>query len=109
MVSEAVIPQEENKESKGLLNARWLWKKLDEAATPEQMMAVLAEVKQIVGENPINVNIEMPVAVYTRIMGNAWWAKKYGEINELSMHAYLNRAAQVEEYNIKNLHVRHNS
>jgi len=72
-------------------------------------MAVLAEVKQTVGDNPITVQIEMPVPVYLRIMGNAWWAKKFGEISDMSMHAYIDRAVQVEEYNLKTLHVRRNS
>jgi hypothetical protein len=109
MTEVRVEAAEPAKESKGLLNSRWLWRKLDEAATPEQMMAVLAEVKQTVGDNPITVQIEMPVPVYLRIMGNAWWAKKFGEISEMSMHAYIDRAVQVEEYNLKTLHVRRNS
>jgi hypothetical protein len=100
---------EESREPKGLLNSRWLWRKLDEAVNEEQMYAVLAEVKKSVGDNPVNVQLEMPVEVYLRVMGNSWFAKKFGEISELSMHAYLDRSMQVEEYNLKNLHLKRNS
>jgi hypothetical protein len=100
---------EEPKEAKGLVNSRWLWRKLEEAATEEQMYAVLAEVKKSVGENAITVAFEMPSSVYIRVMGNCWFAKRFGELNELSMRAYLERAIQVEEYNLKNLHVKRNS
>jgi hypothetical protein len=108
-VEEKVTPEGGQKDFPGLLNARALWHKLGEAQTNEQVLAVLAEVKNTVGDTPINIKIELPVAVYTRIMHCAWVAQRFGEIKELSMRNYLDRAMQLMEYNLKNIHLKRNS
>ena len=39
-------------------------------------------------------------------MGNAWLAKQYGEIEEVSLMAYFDIALQVMDLNLKNIAVR---
>jgi hypothetical protein len=97
------------KDPHGLLSSRWLWRELGEAQTNEQVLAVLAKVKSIVGDNLITIKIELPVPVYCRIMHCAWVANRFKEINEMSMKAYLDRAMQLMEYNLKNIHLKRNS
>jgi hypothetical protein len=99
---------EEVKESRGLLMVRLSWKKLQEAKTLEEMTAVLQEVAAAAGSETVHVQLELTPAMYVRIMGNAWFAFNYKEIDELSMRAYIYRSLQVEEYNLKTLHVRRN-
>ena len=99
--SEAVL------EKKGLGgSSRWHWEALKQAKTDEQVRAVLAQVLEKVGDTDVAMTLHIPGSSYVRVMGNAWLAKQYGEIEEISPQAYFDRALQVMELNLKNVAVR---
>lgn len=103
MVEEAeVVP-----EKKGLGgSSRWHWEALKQAKTSAQFKAILAQVLEKVGDGDVTVTLHIPGSSYVRVMGNAWLAKQYGEIEEVSPQAYFDRALQVMELNLKNVAVR---
>ena len=94
-------------EKKGLGgSSRWHWEALKQAKTSEQFRAVLAEVLEKVGDGDVTVTLHIAGSAYVRVMGNAWLAKQYGEIEEVSPMAYFDRALQVMDLNLKNVAVR---
>jgi hypothetical protein len=115
IVSQGTVPQqnipaveESGRDPKALMAIRLLWRELDGATNQAQVMAVLAKVTQASGGEPLTVQLELPVQVYTRIMNCAWLAKQLGQIEEMSMHSYIDRAMQLMEYNLKTLYLRGN-
>ena len=103
MVEENEIVQEKKRLGG---SSRWHWEALKQATTGEQFRAVLAEVLEKVGDDDVAMTLHIPGPAYVRVMGNAWLAKQYGEIAEVSPMAYFDRALQVMELNLKNLAVR---
>jgi len=59
-----------------------------------------------VEDGDVTLNLHIPGSAYVRVMGNAWLAKQYGEIEEVSLMAYFDRALQVMDLNLKNIAVR---
>ena len=59
-----------------------------------------------VEDGDVTLNLHIPGSLYVRVMGNAWLAKQYGEIEEVSLMAYFDRALQVMDLNLKNIAVR---
>lgn len=104
-----ISPPVETREFKGLLNAKWLWRELSEAKTEPQIYAVLAKVSEALAGHQINVQVELSPESYIRIMGDAWFARVYGEIDEMSMRAYIDRALQLMELNLKSIAVKRRS
>lgn len=104
---EMVEESEAVQEKKGLGgSSRWHWEALKQAQTSEQFRAVLAEVLEKVGDGDVTVTLHIAGSAYVRVMGNAWLAKQYGEIEEVSPMAYFDRALQVMDLNLKNVAVR---
>jgi len=66
----------------------------------------LAQVLEKVEDGDVTLNLHIPGSAYVRVMGNAWLAKQYGEIEEVSLMAYFDRALQVMGLNLKNIAVR---
>jgi len=66
----------------------------------------LAQVLEKVEDGDVTLNLHIPGSAYVRVMGNAWLAKQYGEIEEVSLMAYFDRALQVMDLNLKNIAVR---
>ena len=96
-----------NQEKEGLRGtARWSWEALKQAKTSDQFRAVLAQVLEKVGDDDVTITLHVPGSAYVRIMGNAWLAKQYGELKEISPQAYFDRAVQVMEINLKNVAAR---
>ena len=91
---------------KGLLEVRFQWRKLEEAQNFDEVKPILAQVLQDAGGKSVHIQLELTPDMYVRIMGNAWFAMRFKEINELSMKAYIIRALQLEDYNLKNLNAR---
>jgi hypothetical protein len=104
---QAITPN--TKETKGLLNAKWLWRELGEAKSKEEIYLVLEKVTTELAGNPINVQVILAPEAYTRMMYAAWLAKSYGEITEMTMRSYLDRAMQLMELNLKNIAVKRRS
>jgi hypothetical protein len=98
--------KDNTKEYVGLTHVRWMWRDLDNAKTYEEMLSVLARVKEAAQGRDVTIHIDVTPDVYVRIMGNAWFAKDCKEIEELTMRAYLDRAMQLMEYNIKAIAVK---
>ena len=87
--------------------ARWSWEALKQAKTNDQCKSVLAQVFEKVGDGEgYTLTVHVTGPAYVRIMGNAWLAKQFGEIEEISPQAYFDRALQVMEINLKNVAVR---
>jgi len=86
--------------------ARWSWEALRQARTNDQCKAVLAQVFEKVGDGDATLTLHVTGPEYVRVMGNAWLAKQFGEIEEISPQAYFDRALQVMEINLKNVAVR---
>ncbi len=66
----------------------------------------MAQVLEKVEDGDVTLNLHIPGSAYVRVMGNAWLAKQYGEIEEVSLMAYFDRALQVMDLNLKNIAVR---
>ena len=96
----------ETPQGKGLGSGRWHWEALKQAKTRDQFRTVLAQVLEKVKDGDVALTLHLPGPSYVRIMGNAWLAKQYGEIEELSAKAYMDRALQVMEINLKNVAAR---
>lgn len=104
---EMVEEVEAVQEKKGLGgSSRWHWEALKQAKTSEQFRAVLAEVLEKVGDSDVTVTLHIAGSAYVRVMGNAWLAKQYGEIEEINPQSYFDRALQVMEIVLKNVAVR---
>jgi len=86
--------------------ARWSWEALKQAKTSDQCKAILAQVFGKVGDGDATLTLHVTGPAYVRIMGNAWLAKQFGEIEEVSLQAYFDRVLQVMEINLKNVAVR---
>lgn len=86
--------------------ARWSWEALRQAKTNDQCKAVLAQVFEKVRDGDATLTIHVTGPEYVRIMGNAWLAKQFDEIEGISPQAYFDRALQVMELNLKNLAVK---
>lgn len=109
MVNENTSNQTDAKENKGLLTVRYLWRELESAKNEEQVFSILARVAEAAGGKTVHVQLELPPEQYIRMMGNAWFAKYYKEIDEMSMRAYLDRAMAIMELNLKSLAARRRS
>ena len=97
----------EDNQGKGLRGtARWAWEALRQAKTGDQFRAVLAQVIEKAGDGDVTLTLTFPGPSYVKIMGNAWLAKQYGEIEEISPTAYADRAFQVMDLNLKNIAVK---
>lgn len=104
-VAQGEVAQEEVKENlRG--TARWSWASLRQANTAPEFQKVLADIFGKVGDGEVTVTLHIPGPAYVRIMGNAWLAKQYGEIEEINPQAYFDRALHVMEINLKNIAVR---
>ncbi len=66
----------------------------------------MAQVLEKGEDGDVTLNLHIPGSAYVRVMGNAWLAKQYGEIEEVSLMAYFDRALQVMDLNLKNIAVR---
>lgn len=86
--------------------ARWSWEALKQAKTSDQCKSILAQVFEKVGDGDATLTLHVTGPAYVRIMGNAWLAKQFGEIEEISPQSYFDRALQVMEINLKNISVR---
>jgi len=86
--------------------ARWSWEALRQAKTAQEFQAVLAQMLEKVGDGEVAVTLHIPGSAYIRIMGNAWLARQYGEIEEINPQSYFDRALHVMEINLKNVAVR---
>jgi len=94
---------DETPQGKGLGSGRWHWEALRQAKTNEQFRMVLAQVLDKVKDSDVTLTIHLPGAAYVRIMGNAWLARLYGEIEDVSPQDYMDRALQVMDINLKNV------
>lgn len=101
---EEVVPSQEKEGLRG--TARWSWEALRQARTNDQCKSVLAQVFEKVGDGDATLTLHVTGPEYIRIMGNAWLAKQFGEIKEISSQAYFDRSLQVMEINLKNISVR---
>jgi len=103
-MAEEVVTSQEKEGLRG--TARWSWEALKQARTNDQCKLVLAQVLEKVGDSDVTLTLHVTGHAYVRIMGNAWLAKQFGEIEEINPQAYFDRALQVMEINLKNIAVR---
>lgn len=87
---------DENVETKGTTRGlRWPWEKLSEAKTAEEVKAAIAEAAAMLGTEDIVIRLSIPPQGYLRLMGDAWMAWKYGEIEKPGSKEILDRALAV--------------
>ncbi|MBA7562022.1 hypothetical protein ES708_03671 [subsurface metagenome] len=96
----------ENPQGKGLGSGRWYWEAIKQAKTKEDFQSVLAQVYEKVGDDDVTLTLHIPGSAYVRIMGNAWLAKQCGEIDEISLTAYADRAFALMELTLKSIATR---
>jgi len=103
-----MVNNEEDNQGKGLRGTArwWAWEALRQAKTGDQFRAVLARVLEKAGDTDVTLTLTFPGPSYVKIMGNAWLAKQYGEIEEISLMAYADRAFHVMDQNLKNIAVK---
>lgn len=87
---------EENVETKGTTRGlRWPWEKLGKAVTADEVKVVIAEAAAMLGTEDILIRLSIPPQGYLRLMGDAWLAYKYGEIERPGTRELLDRALAV--------------
>jgi len=96
----------ENHQGKGLGSGRWYWEAIKHAKTKEDFQTVLATIYEKVGDDDVTLTLHVPGSAYVRIIGNAWLAKRYGEIEDITLTAFANRAFQLMELTLKSIATR---
>lgn len=87
---------DENVETKGTTRGlRWPWEKLGKAKTADEVKAAVAEAATLLGTEDIQIRLSIPPQGYLRLMGDAWLAWQYGEIERPGTKELLDRALAV--------------
>jgi hypothetical protein len=87
--------EEETEKTKPTRGLRWTWEKLAKATTKEEVEQVLAEAASMVGDGDVEITGSVPGKGYVKLMGDAYLAYKYGEIEKPGTKQLLDRALAV--------------
>ena len=89
--------EEETDRTKGTTagGLRWAWEKLAKAETKEEVEQVLAEATTMVGDGDVQIRGSVPGKGYVKLMGDAYLAYRYGEIEKPGPKELLDRALAV--------------
>jgi hypothetical protein len=74
---------------------RWHWEKVGKAKSKEEVQAILAETAALIGDDDITLILPVPTKVYLKVMGDAYLAYRYGEIEKPGTKELLDRALAV--------------
>ncbi len=87
--------EEQTDKTKGTRGLRWQWEKLAKATTKEEVEQVLAEAATMVGDDDVEIRGSVPGKGYVKLMGDAYLAYRYGEIERPGPKEILDRALAV--------------
>ena len=88
--------EQENEKTKGTTRGlRWRWERLAKATTKEELEQVLAEATTMAGEGDVEIRGSVQSKGYVKLMGDAYLAYRYGEIEKPGPKELLDRALAV--------------
>lgn len=74
---------------------RWQWEKLAKAKSKEEVQATLAETAALIGDDDITLYLPVPAKGFLKLMGDAYMAWRFGELEKPGTKELLDRALAV--------------
>ena len=87
--------EEGGQHGKSTRGMKWQWEKLTKVRTKEEFQAVLAETAAMIGDDDVTITLPVSAKGFLKIMGDAYVAWNYGELEKPGTKELLDRALAV--------------